>query len=248
MTSKQVMLIVAALLLGGCGLFPRPPADELAGPYPSRHVWAIVPLGNESGTQQADGAVLADHLHRQLENASNLDVLPVNRTIAAMNALQMSRVSDPAQAMHLMRTLGVDGLVVGTVTAYDPYDPPKLGLTLELYVDQRVDSVDAASIRRLRTSATDPAPAVQTPASRRQPVTVASAVLDAGDPRVRELLEYYASQRGPVLEKDAWRRYRISMDLYSEFAAYVMSRRLLEAERQRVAPPTSAANEKPPTP
>ncbi len=239
MTIKQVMLVVMLLATAGCeGLMSRPPAATLASPYPTRQVWAIAPLRNDSGSLQADGLVMADHLHRQLENASNLDVLPVNRTLAAMQALNMPQVASPSQAMQLLRVLGADGLVVGSITAYDPYDPPTLGLTLELFTNERIDRNDAANLRRLTTAATDPSPSIASNGAATQPVSIASAVLKASDPRTRELMEYYAAQRGSEGERGTWRMYRMSMDLYSEFAAYVMGRNLLEAEGRRINPPT----------
>ncbi len=238
MTIKQVMLVAIMLTTVGCeGFMSRKPAAALSSPYATRQVWAIAPLRNDSGSLQADGLVMADHLHRQLENASNLDVLPVNRTLAAMQALNMPQVTSPSQAVQLMRVLGADGLVVGSITAYDPYDPPKLGLTLELYTNERIDRGDAANLRRLTTAATDPSPGLASNAALSQPVTIVGAVLVASDPQTRELLEYYGAHRGSEGEQGTWRMYRISMDLYSEFAAYVMGRNLLEAEGRRVNPP-----------
>ncbi len=243
MTSKKVMLtaVLSGVLaaLTGCSWMSyfQQPVAPLKAPYVNRHVWAIAPFNNDSGSLQADGLVLADHVQRQLANAQNLDVLPVNRTLEAMQALGMPQVTSPAQAMQLLAALGCDGLVVGDITAYDPYDPPKLGLTLELYVNERVDHLEAIQLRRLTVAASDTSPAAAGPARVREPVSMVSAVLDASDPRTRDLLERYGVKRGPNDEPDSWRRYRISMDLYSEFVAYTMSWRLLEAERQRLAPP-----------
>jgi hypothetical protein len=246
MTSKQVMLMRTALLaallllLAGCEWFERiefygPTADPLVSPYPTRHVWAIAPLRNESGTRQADGLALADKLQRQLGAAANLDVLAVNRTIEAMEALRLTEITTPAEALAVLRKVGADGLVVGTITFYQPYDPPKLGMALELYVDAKVEQADAVDLRRLTVATTDGGPA-SAPAGATQPVSVVSTVLDAADPTVREQLERYATKRGTEPDPNAWRRYRSSMDLYSEFASYVMSWRLLEAEKTRLAP------------
>src|SRR5690606_24930401 len=73
-----------------------------------------------------------------------------------------------------------------------------------------------------------------------QPVSAVSANFDAADPRVRDYLQSFADQRGPVKRHDDWHRYRISMDLYSDFVSFVMAWRLLEAERSRVTPTPTA--------
>lgn len=238
MTSEQVLLLTTTVLLTtGCTLSGRRGADPLHSPYPTRRVWAVAPLSNESGSTQADGWSMADHLTRQLENATHLDVLPVNRVLAAMEALEMTQVSSPNEAAQLLRSLGVDGLVVGTITAYDPYDPPKLGLAIELYVDERVEHFDSIDVRRLAQAATAVGP-LPTPVGLRQPTSIVSAVFDAADPEIRQKLKRYAMNRGQAEDKEAWHRYRMSMDLYREFVSYVMSWRLLSAETQRTAPPT----------
>lgn len=246
MTSEQVMLTLAALWLSGCAaLMPKQGADPLVSPYAERRVWAIAPLRNESGSLQVDGAVMADLLAHQLENASNIDVMPVNRVLAAMEALQMRQITSGPEAMKLLATLGADGLIVGTVTAYDPYDPPKLGMAIELYSSPRLEAAHQSDLRRLASAGTDDGPPA--PAARiRQPVSLVSAFFDAADPEVRRKLARYAYrrrvQKDPdfVFQKDQEepeRMYRISMDLYSEFVSYVMSWRLLKAESQRLAPP-----------
>lgn len=261
MTSKQVKLILAMGLLVGCTSDPRAHAPPLNNPYGQRTVWAVAPLRNESGSAYADGARLADHLARQLEHAGDLDVMPVNRVLAAMTALKMPEVASPAQAVQLQRTLGAAGLVVGTVTAYDPYDPPKVGLQLELFaaaLDPAASSVDVREL--VRSPAFTPAPAR---AAQARPVSAVSAVIDASDPAMQEPMRAYAAGRSPQDRRPsaiqsfaashglggdpdhAWRRYRISMDLFVEFASYVMSRRLLEAETQRLSPPAQATGAPP---
>jgi hypothetical protein len=271
MTSKQVMLTLVAALLCSCTAGPRRGADPLVSPYATRHVWAIAPLRNESGSLQVDGAALADKLAHHLENATNLDVVPVNRVLAAMEALQMPEVASQTDALKLLSTLGVDGLLIGTVTGYDPYDPPKMGMALELYSSARAEIAEVGDLRRLASAAVDrstPAdprgapPGAGVPPGAgalpgagargrvRQPVSVVSAFFDAADPEVRRKVQRYAVDRGATSEQDAvlfstvldrpdeaWRFYRINMDLYGDFVCYVMSWRVLKAETDRLMPP-----------
>jgi len=235
MTSKQVMLslVMVVLVTGGCmnsrgGLTPD---------YPDRQLWAVAPLRNESGSIQADGLKVADHLAHQLEDAYRIDMLPVNRTIATMEALQIPQVTNMEQAMQIRAAMEVDALLIGSITAYDPYDPPKLGLAIELYVDPRRDP-SSFDVRRLQRSATDE---LALPSSARrsdQPVSTVSIFFDAADPHIRYLIERYGKRRGvDEKDRDAWRLYRMSMDLYTEFVCHEASTRLLRAEAQRLAPP-----------
>ncbi|MFA9479126.1 hypothetical protein ACERK3_12610 [Phycisphaerales bacterium AB-hyl4] len=245
MTSKQVMLIAAAMLVAsatvilvGCAEFRRArPAEPLNAPYDERQVWAVAPLMNESGTRHANGVRLAEQLARQLETAAPLSVVAVNRVLDAMDALGLSMVSSPAEAEKLRQTLGVDALVAGTVTAYDPYDPPKLGLSVELYAGPLPQAGVTLDMRELSRASTDEMSRPELPGSQigGGPVTVISGYFDAADPRVREQLRTYGTQRGTEAHGTReWRQYRISMDLYSEFVSYQVSWQLLEAEARRL--------------
>jgi hypothetical protein len=74
------------------------------------------------------------------------------------------------------------------------------------------------------------------PAAR--PVTVIAGHYDAADPNVGDLLDTYANERGPDgTSTMTRRRYRISIDLYSEFVSYQLVERLMEAERLRLRRP-----------
>jgi hypothetical protein len=246
MTSEQVLLIAATLLLCACDIpqLPAKPADPLLSPYRERRIWAVAPLRNESGTMTADTVAVADHLARQLENASNIDMLPVNRVLAAMESLQMSQVSGRADAMKLLGVLGCDGLIAGTLTSYDPYEPPKIGMAIELYTSNRVERIEAVDLRQMSRAGTGPQtqPASAPP---RQPVSAVSTYFDAKDPDVQKMLERYAAKRGLSENdriKDQSHLYRISMDLFTEFATYVVSWRLLKAEETRLTPPAPASS------
>ena len=47
--------------------------------------------------------------------------------------LGIEQVQSPEQAALVCDLLGCDALLVPTITAFDPYDPPKLGASLHLF-------------------------------------------------------------------------------------------------------------------
>ena len=241
MTSKQVMLALVVMCVsatGGCAWNGKP--TMLDSPYASRQVWAVAPLRNESGSLHADGAKIADHLAEQLEQVKGIDVLPVNRVLAAMQSLHMQDVATKADAMKLRRTLGADGLVIGTITSYNPYDPPKLGLAVELYDANQGLAMTQVDPRKLTEASTEGQVVGTRPKGSTQPVNQISGFYDAADPSVREELKDYAKQRGATgKSEDDWRLYRLDMDLYTEFVSHEMASRLIAAECRR-------AHEKPP--
>lgn len=123
---------LAALLLAGCG--SKPPVDtHLVSPYPASRVVAIAPFMNQSGSQDVDSLAVSDIFFSELQMVRGFQVLPVNRTLQAMVALKMRTLNGPADVLRLAEFLGADMIFVGAVTAYDPYNPPMVGLAVQLY-------------------------------------------------------------------------------------------------------------------
>ena len=191
MTSKQVMWVLAALtLVGGCSLLkPSPESQVLHSPYQTRRIWAVLPPRNESGSLTVNSVELADRLTEQIQKVEGIDALPVNRVLAAMQLMEVHEISTPGQARALLAALGADGLIVGTVTAYDPYDPPKIGLALELYTQPSVERHEL-DLQRLIASPTEDGAEAQavaaTAAPVPQPVSTISEMWQASDPLVRK--------------------------------------------------------------
>lgn len=247
MTSKQIVLILLSAVLCGApgwlvGCQKPQRLDTVVAPYPQRQVFAVAPLRNESGSAFADGDRLADKITQRLALTRGIDVLPVNRALAAMDALGLDRIGSKADAIRLQQTLGVDGLVVGTVTAYEPYTPPKLGLNLELYLDARLAwSGSEIDTRKLSSAATDDSaqiPGAGGDVQRTQPVTAIGGFYDAADPNTTDLLVAYLAERKPDDSPEhALRRHTLSTDLYSDFVSTTLVAQLMEAERLRLRRP-----------
>lgn len=244
MTSQQVQLTLVSLvfLLSGCSLFEPRRSPPLVSPYPEPRVVAVVPFVNESGMSAASGQVVADALTKTLDQADGLVALPVNRVLAGMERLDVRRITSPGEARALMRGIGADCLVVGTITAYDPYDPPTIGLAAEVYeVDERQSTaVDLRGMTRAGSGLAGRASSSESGVPEGASSSI-SAVLDASDPRTRDALMAYAVDRGPASKApDAWVHHQRNMNLYIEFACHELAGRLLLAEAQRLGVPLPA--------
>ncbi|MCC5829784.1 MAG: hypothetical protein JJU36_10100 [Phycisphaeraceae bacterium] len=234
-----ILLLIASMLSTGCLWKERigRGADPILSPYQSERTWAVAPFRNESGSIHANTIRIADHVGQHFQNASYIRVLPMTRVLDIMTQLGMNDIATLEDAQRLMAALGADGLIIGSVTAYDPYDPPKLGLTIELFSvdDPEIEPVGPEAIRRLAASPTEE------PARRgwwrieNQPVSSQGAYFDAADPHVRRAIIDYAARRGNRdLGNESARIYHLSIDRYSEFVTYVMAQRLMNAERLRL--------------
>ncbi len=241
------MLGLAATTVVCCGLFlgcASSSKDALIAPQATIApyetsgdvLWAVVPLRNESGTSQVDVGAISDHIVAAAEEVRGVRALPLNRTLEAMRAQRMSAVRTPGDARQLANAMGVDGIIVGSITAYDPYTPT-IGLTLALYarpgspVDRSMKRIDP---KMLQASATD-----TTPTSGSMyvdpPMSTASELLDAKNQGVLMELKSYAEGRSDPNSALGWKRYTASMMLYAEFAAHKAVGSLVQSEWIRAA-------------
>lgn len=246
MTTEQLRLLpfvalaALALVLGSCA--PKQTLYSpgvLVAPYESGGgdlIWAVAPLRNESGVSNVDTLWVADQLAAAVEQARGLRAMPVNRVVQTMRAMNMRGVSSEDDARTLARALGADAIIVGSVTAWDPYDPPVVGLSVALYAEPgaltgRHDDIDPFKLSRLSTEYHDDA------RSRfaGRPVNVASDHLDARDHGVLLELKDYARGRSDPESALDWKIYTASMELFTQFAAHHAVRVLLDNEWVRLS-------------
>lgn len=224
------------------------PPEILVAPYDTSNgdaLWAVAPLGNESGVSIVDTDVIADTLVAKLNEVRGLSCLPLNRTFAAMRSRNLRVIRTPADARMLASTLGVDALLVGNVTAYDPYDPPKLGLSLAVFSRDRQAS-EPFDPMRLRTSYSDSDYRLTNSQFADKPVAVISEHLDGASHDVQLDLQRYAAGRHDGQNALGWKAHLANMSLYTEFAAHFAVARLLDQERLRVGlPPATPPRDRP---
>lgn len=245
MTSAQTMLTALAasllVILTGCNMPAGLTAPTvLTAPYDASEgevLWAVAPLRNESGVSRVDALLVADELVAAVQQTRGVSCLPVNRVIAAMRALEITSIEGPEQAQALADAMGIDGLLVGTVTAYDPYTPI-LGISVALHArpgplfysntDRGVDS---------RWLTAQPQEYTFLPGSGfdRGPASAVSLHLDADNHQTQLDMQRYARGRVDEANPYGWERYKVSMGLFTKFAAHTAVDRLLEREWLRFA-------------
>ena len=227
---------VVALGLGAasCSLMPKhePMPIGLASPYGGSGdvIWAVAPFRNESATSLANELVLADTLRNQLTEVRGLSALPVNRTINAMRTLGMASVDTPGEARKLAAALGVDAIVVGSITSWQPYHPPQLGLNLVLFANGSAMQDASFDPVAFTTSAVD----VTMPMGE-EPLSAVSMQLDGASNDVRCQVMRYAEGRHDPTSALGAERYLKSMAEFEKFACFRATELLLEQERQRLS-------------
>lgn len=255
------ILLTAATAMAGCAFFTgeskRPPQSieySYFSPYPAVRTLAIAPTINLSGSRDFDPLVVSDTLYAEAQQVQNLNVLPLNKTLIAMQRLRITAIDDPAAAQRVAQYLGADGLIISAVTAYDPYNPPVVGMRLQMYTPPAAIPATAAATAAPEptfhaatnsgtvranpdrpTLVADVAPAAPEPLVLRQPVSQVAAVFNATNQSVLRELETFVRGRTQYDSAMMDRKYLLDSDAYMRFVCNAMMRRLMDAERERMA-------------
>ncbi len=252
MTTEQRMrtfpfhaILLACLLLPltGCQTERFGLPQQLVAPYSAAAerelLWAVLPLQNESGTSVVDPDEVADTLTKQLNQTRGVAAVPLNRSRAVMRELGLSAITSPADALRVGQALGVDAVLIGSITAWDPYDPLQLGLSVALIgitpAMGGVASTDNVDPRALSAAGSDYTTNGTSWRRPSEPLSVASAHFDGADHEIQIAARAYAEGRFDENTSLSWRRYLRAMPLFTDFAAFALTNRLLDSERIRLA-------------
>ena len=222
------------LAAGGCATSETrlQPVDTIVSPYGHAQVWAVAPLANESGISIIEIARFSDLVGEEMQRVAGIDVIPLNRVLAAMRELEMDRVTTAGHVRQLMNVLELDGMVIGTITAYDPYRPLKLGMALQLFTQDAAERYDAFDPRMLTLSGSgEIAPGGL---SGERPAAAAAGVFDATHHDTVARLEAYAASRSEPDSAFGPEIYLVRMELFAQFVSDQLIRAMLQGERARM--------------
>lgn len=121
------------LLVSGCAAFPDVVVKpQYHNPFPQLHRVAILPFFNLSEDPHVDGTKVALIYYEELQAIPGFEVLPIGVTKRKLEALRMP-LNEGTDFQTLARELDVDVVLVGAITDFTPYDPPRMGLTVRWY-------------------------------------------------------------------------------------------------------------------
>ena len=117
----------------GCGLLPTVVHQPtFHNPFPQLSKVAIAPFFNLSAESGADGRQFALAYYNELQLVPGYEVVPVGVVETALKTHKLSLAS-PADVRKLAQLLQVDAVVIGAITDFSPYYPPRCGLQVEWY-------------------------------------------------------------------------------------------------------------------
>lgn len=124
---------IVLLPLCGCSLLPQVSSQPtFHNPFPQLSKVAVAPFFNLSHEPTVDGRKVAMAYFSELQQIPGFDVVPVDVVEAAMREHHIE-LRGPQEARKLAQILDVDAVLIGGVTDYSPYYPPRLAMKVEWY-------------------------------------------------------------------------------------------------------------------
>lgn len=140
----RLVFLIALPCLAGCALVPdMRHAPRYHNPFPQLRDVAVLPFFNLSDEPTFDGRRMASAYYAELQAIPGFIVRPVGQTELLWQAFQQrqglvgtANISGET-FQQFAREIGVDAVVVGAVTEFEPYYPPRLAMSAHWYAANR---------------------------------------------------------------------------------------------------------------
>ncbi len=133
MLMRLAIAVAVLVLLCGCGVLPQVVHQPTYhNPFPQLSKVAIAPFFNLSVEPTVDGRQFAQAYFNELQLIPGFEVAPMGAVEKMADQYKLSLAS-PAEVRKLAQLLQVDAVVIGAITDFSPYYPPRCSLQVEWY-------------------------------------------------------------------------------------------------------------------
>lgn len=235
-------LVAVAALLGGCRATGRTErVSVFAGTYGPMTI-AVAPAVNLSGSSDFDPARFADLMASELGHAAGIRVIPVSRVLGVFAAQGVDSVQSVTHALELVTLLGADAILVFSVNEYDPFEPPSIGITAQLFgVEPRSGGGQLDPIEFTRQTTLG---AKRGGPRSRGLLAETQRVFDASHDSVVAEIREFASLRDADASPYGWRKYVVSQQAFIRFCCHATISELLQGQRNLPASDTKQSEQK----
>ena len=130
---RYLLLSLCWLVTAGCSAIPDiVHQPQVHNPFPQLSRVAVLPFYNQSAEPTVDQDQVAMAYYNELQAVPGFEVVPVGvaKQMAAASGIEPKT---PADFQELARFMDVDAVVIGSVTEFTPYYPPRMGLAVRWY-------------------------------------------------------------------------------------------------------------------
>ncbi len=202
----------------------------LANPKFGQMTVTVAPAINLSGATNFDNNRFADMMASELSYTDGISVIPVSRVLGVLAAEGRDAIVSPSHALKIAELVGADAILVFSVTEYDPYDPPRIGISAQLYGTRPRHGFGAVDPVALSRQAS-----FQPTAPRRGRGGVLAQlqeVYDASHESVASDIKHFALTRSADNSPFGWRKIVVNQQEYVRFCCYQTLRALFAGGKE----------------
>lgn len=132
----MLIAIATSVFCGGCSLFPETRYREsVHNPFPQLKRVAVLPFYNQSTEPTVDTNLVTEKYYAALQAVPGFEVLPVGVAKTQWLRYEMT-YGEPTSGedfQRLAQMMGVEAVVVGSVTDFTSFYPPRMAMTTHWY-------------------------------------------------------------------------------------------------------------------
>ena len=127
------LLGVFVALCSGCAAIPEVSEQpRYHNPFPQMHRVAILPFFNLSSEPTVNGEEVALAYYNELQLIPGFEVMPVGVVKQQLMAQRLV-INEGTNFQQLAKDLGVEAVIVGAITDFQAYYPPRMGIRVNWY-------------------------------------------------------------------------------------------------------------------
>ncbi len=223
-----VLVVAIGMLAVGCSYvepaFPNP-RNPMADSGVRKLGIVFFAATETSSLDDAKMREINQIFYNEIQHFDDFEVEPAPTVYNLMLARQYTI---PDDARRIADELGLDALLVGLITDYYPYEPPRVGVEFRLYPVEASHQVviDPMAVKQFGV-----------PYDTREEVNLEmtiARVIDSAHAGTRMRLKSYVTFRSPKDVPNAVDRHLMSMDDYMKFVSHQMILSMVHEARDRV--------------
>lgn len=220
-------ILAGSQLLTGCAHRNQKAVEADRTSWAAPTVIVVAPVINLSDSPDWDPIKVTDIVAQEFSARPNTAVVPVNLTLASLARRGKSGVQSAADAQALAREFGADATVVTAVTAWQPYDPPIVGLVMQWYSAYPARPEEGSGAAGIKTASADdpPAPVAEGSLPRFQ----VQRVFNAADHETRVEIKRFAARRDGLEGPYGWQVVCKSQEQFMRYCSWASIRSITRA-------------------